>query len=457
MPRDVLHDHDRVIDHEADGNRQPAHRHQVDRLPRDPHQEERREHGERQRHRCHEGEAPVAQEQQEHDDSEQAPEEDRVTDVRHGSGHEFGEVVRLREPKPGGERAAKRRELRLDALPHGEHVGAHLLRHADGHRRPPVARYERRPVGRPGLNLGDVAHADGGAIAHDDGRGGDCGRRLEEPGCEHEVLQARRRITADRRQDVGFFQRGGHVLHGESGSEQARRIRDDLDLPRVRCEHFHAAHARHSRQVGAHDVERVVAQVGHGQRAREIQAQDGKGCGRQTLGGEIGLRGKLAACLRDPALGLLHRDRHVGGGIELRGDLAGAPERGGSHAADAGHLHHRLLERARDSEHHRACGRRAGMRDDHEARELQGRVDVARQRSAGDEAEGCDQQREHHDRARLCRDETIQHHGLTVIAAPSGSASCPLTITRSPAARPERISTSLPEARPTLTVFRCAF
>ena len=106
-PRDVLHDHDRVIDHEADGDRQPAHRHQVDRLPRDPHQEEGREHGERQRQRRHEGEAPVAQEQQEHDDSEQAPEQDRVADVRHGGGHEFGEVVRLREPKPGGERAAK--------------------------------------------------------------------------------------------------------------------------------------------------------------------------------------------------------------------------------------------------------------------------------------------------------------------------------------------------------------
>ena len=45
---DVLHHDHRVVDHQADGDRQAAHRHQVDRLAEQPHEEKGGEHGERQ-------------------------------------------------------------------------------------------------------------------------------------------------------------------------------------------------------------------------------------------------------------------------------------------------------------------------------------------------------------------------------------------------------------------------
>ena len=68
---DALDHHDRVVDDEADGHGEAAHRHEVDRLAEQAHDGERREHGERQRHGGDERQPPVAQEQQQDDDGEQ--------------------------------------------------------------------------------------------------------------------------------------------------------------------------------------------------------------------------------------------------------------------------------------------------------------------------------------------------------------------------------------------------
>ena len=47
-PMDILHDDHRIVDDEADRDRQPAHRHQVDRAAEQPHESERRHDGHRQ-------------------------------------------------------------------------------------------------------------------------------------------------------------------------------------------------------------------------------------------------------------------------------------------------------------------------------------------------------------------------------------------------------------------------
>ena len=66
-------------------------------------------------------------------------------------------------------------------------------------------------------------------------------------------------------------------------------------------------------------------------------------------------------------------------GFELRRNLGGAAERRRPDAADAGHLHDRLLERPGDRQHHGAGRQRAAVADDHDARELERRVDAARE------------------------------------------------------------------------------
>ena len=73
-----------------------------------------------------------------------------------------------------------------------------------------------------------------------------------------------------------------------------------------------------------------------------------------------------------------------------------------------GHFHDGLLERSRDGQHHRPRRRAARVRDDDDARELERRIDAARQRLVGERA-GHDQEgRQQEDRARL----TARQSGL---------------------------------------------
>ena len=121
-------------------------------------------------------------------------------------------------------------------------------------------------------------------------------------------------------------------------------------------------------------------QVGGRQPAGEIERVDRKDGGRLAIDDEIEVERKVAANLGDAVLHHLQRDDRVGARLELRGDLRGAAERPRPDAADARHFHDRLLERARDRQRHRSRGRAAGVRDDDDARELERRIDAARQR-----------------------------------------------------------------------------
>ncbi len=67
VPDDVLGDHDRVVDHEADRDRHRAERHQVERLSDQRHDEHGDRHRDRNRRRADRGDARVAQEEQQDD------------------------------------------------------------------------------------------------------------------------------------------------------------------------------------------------------------------------------------------------------------------------------------------------------------------------------------------------------------------------------------------------------
>ena len=70
MRVDVLDRDRRLVDQDADRQRQPAERHQVDRLPGDPEREQRGEQRERDVEHDDERAPPVAQEQQHHQPGE---------------------------------------------------------------------------------------------------------------------------------------------------------------------------------------------------------------------------------------------------------------------------------------------------------------------------------------------------------------------------------------------------
>ena len=147
MPVDPFHHHDRVVDHQADGDRQPAHRHDVDGLAQPAHDQERRHDGEREGDRGDEGETPVAQEHEQDDHREQAADDDRVAHVGDGGGDELGQVVGLRHPQAGRQRPREVRERAFDAGADVEDAGADLLRDVDVGDDAAPAGDQHRPIG----------------------------------------------------------------------------------------------------------------------------------------------------------------------------------------------------------------------------------------------------------------------------------------------------------------------
>ena len=204
---------------------------------------------------------------------------------------------------------------------------------------------------------------------------------------------------------MALFSERGDVADRQPFRGHAAGIGDDLDLARVAREHFDLADAGDARERRPHHVEPVVVQVGRRQAAGQIERQERKRRRHQAIDEQIEIRRHLGPRLADPVLHLLQRDHHVGGRIELRRDLRGAAKRARAHAADAGHFHDRLLDRPRHGEHHRIGRRHAGVRDDDDARELQRRIDVARQREAGQQSSRRDERGDHHHRPRLPHDQ----------------------------------------------------
>jgi hypothetical protein len=153
---DVLDHHDCVVDHEADGDRESSHGHQVDRLAPEPQEKERRHCRDWQRRRRHGGDTPVAQEEEEDDDGKKAADDHRVAHAGNRLGDELREVVHLRHAEPGGQRVREIGERLLDTGLHVEHVGADLLRQVDHGGVAPVGRDERSAVRRAHHDVADI-------------------------------------------------------------------------------------------------------------------------------------------------------------------------------------------------------------------------------------------------------------------------------------------------------------
>ena len=160
-------------------------------------------------------------------------------------------------------------------------------------------------------------------------------------------------------------------MHGQPGCEQPRRVGHDLDFAGVAGRDGDLAGTSYARQPWAHDVERVVVQIGGGHRACEIQDVHRKRGGSEPLDDEIGACRENLPRVVDLPLHLLQGDDHVGCGLELGGDFSRAAECRRTHAANARYLHHRLLERPRYRQHHRLRRQRAAVTDDDDTREFQ--------------------------------------------------------------------------------------
>ena len=90
------------------------------------------------------------------------------------------------------------------------------------------------------------------------------------------MLQVALGEAPGRNQHVGAAQRARHVAHREARSGEARRVGDHLDLARVTRKYFDLSHAGHAREGRTHDIKGIVAQVGRGQAAGQVQREERK-------------------------------------------------------------------------------------------------------------------------------------------------------------------------------------
>ena len=226
------------------------------------------------------------------------------------------------------------------------------------------------------------------------------------------MLLARLGETAHGSKKILRLQLVGDIRDGEPGRIQLQRVEHDLDFARIAGLHLDDARAWNPRQPGADHVQRVVVEIRRRQIAGECQHEHGEDRRGEPFHRELGVGRQLAANFGDAVLQLLQRKHHVGRRIELRRNLGAAANALRAHAANAWHFERRLFEWPRDDEHHRTRRQRAAVRDDHDARELQRRVDAAGQRERREDAANNQRDGDEHAGPRVPKGEIGDRHYL---------------------------------------------
>ncbi len=176
----VLHGHDRVVDEQADRQRQPTERHHVEAVARGMQDDDRQGDRERYRHDRNEHAPPASHEEQDHEGDQDGRDDRLADDARYGRAHED----RLVEVEANVETRRRDRanpwKHRLGGIDHRERRGIRLLENrqiraaapvdphdvlllgeAIAHRRDVADQY-RRPVDdldRDVVEVGDVRRA----------------------------------------------------------------------------------------------------------------------------------------------------------------------------------------------------------------------------------------------------------------------------------------------------------
>jgi hypothetical protein len=228
---DVLDDDDRVVDEDADRQRQRQHRDVVEAKAHVRHEREGRDHGGRDRQGGDEGRADVVQEDEDDDDREDGAEDEVELDVVDGVLGEHRVVGRHRQLDAallqlGGHLV----DHLADVLGEGDHVGAALLADDEGEGGLAV-----EEGGRAGLldvveDLGDVLDADGRAADPADDDVADLGGRLDLALGLDGQLAAAGLDVAGGELDVAGLDRAADVVDGEAEAGHARGVDQDLDL-----------------------------------------------------------------------------------------------------------------------------------------------------------------------------------------------------------------------------------
>ncbi|MCY1534861.1 hypothetical protein D9M68_702450 [compost metagenome] len=250
MPVDVLHDHDGVVHHQADGEHHRQQRQQVDGVAHQLHEEEHADHRQRDGDHRDQHRAEGAEEQEHHDDDDQHRFAQGLHHLVDGRLDETGCVVGDRHLEVRRQLGFQLRHDGAHVLDHVQRVGAGGALDADVDRGDAVEGADGIVVLRTHLHPRDIPQQHT-AVAHRPDRDGAEGlRRLEVGGgvdAGHHVLAlhlaggGEEVVLAHGVADVG----GGDAVRGHAHRVQPQAHGEDLV-----AEDFRFRHARQGRQLG---------------------------------------------------------------------------------------------------------------------------------------------------------------------------------------------------------------
>ena len=461
MPDDVLEHHDRIVDDEADRERE-GHQRQV--VEAEPEQVHHREGGD-QRHR--QGQAgndrrrQVAEEQEDHQHDEDDREHQRELHVVHGVANRQRLVGADVELGRGRHLFEERRQHPLDLVHDRDHVGARLALHRQVDAAVALVPRHLLVDLDAVVDVRNLVETDRVAVAVGDDA-------LPEGRGPHQLpvrLQDERVVVAvdgaGREIDVGIGDRGRHLVDPDRVGGQLLRVHVDAHRVLHRRVDADGGNTAHHRQALGQDGLGELVEHGQGQRLRaEHEVQHALLRRIHLLIG-----GRRRHLRREPGLG--DRGLDVLGGrvdvaaqVELQRDarqplLAGRGH--GVQTRDAGQL---FLERQRDRRGHR-LGARPGHRRLHRD---DGEIDVGeiahRQLLVGHRAEdhGAQHQERRGDRPRdeerrdVHRVPPTSALSLTETVVPAVRRSWPSVTTTSPGFSPSRMTVPPSTVRSTTTL-----
>src|SRR5208282_2913720 len=361
MPIDVFQYDHRIVNYQADGDRQPAERHQVQRATAQVHDEKGTDHGDRKRHGSNQSGFQLAQEDEQDDHGQKRADQDGVADAAHRFLDKFREVVDESQLQSGWDGGAGMACNFADLAGDVQYVASDLPRDVDKRGRLAVAGDQDAPVLGALADLGEVAEANGHAVFYGHHGVADLIEAGEQSRRDDEELRVILVQAADGGHAVGRAQPVGYIREGQTMGQGARRVHDHGNFTRVGGLHLDATHSRHAREHGPQVVIREVAQIGARHVAGENQAEDGEDGRGNALDDDFRLRRHPAARFADAGLDELQGILHVHLRAEKHGDFAGTANRLRADAADTEHGAHRFLDRPGDLEQHVFLRLVAGM------------------------------------------------------------------------------------------------
>ena len=265
VPHDVLSHHDRIVDEDADGERQTEQRHRVQREAEGPHRDERRQHRDRKREARDDRGAPGVEEQEHDNDRQPRTLDEGFLHAEHRVLDAHTRVLHDPQGHTRGERLLELRDPLADRVAHRRRAEARGLEDvdADGHL-VVVMRRGARFLGRV-AHVGQVAEPHDTALRLRDGELLEIGRRVEPALQADGALVQLPFEAADGRRQVLRLQR----LHDLPDADPRRLevARTDLDdqLALDRAGQVHGRHAGDAAQLARDAGVRDARQLGAGQ------------------------------------------------------------------------------------------------------------------------------------------------------------------------------------------------